>query len=395
MNTKFEHPENPETQPLLANNDGIDSAIALIRQKVANIYQEEPNAKKELAEIVQLPKPLSRHQQYMLDLSKSGRALSEIQTAWHKYYQDLPDIEKHNVWREFYASTTHHDGPQPAANQVFTSTIEEPPSQRTLAKKPRKPRQTRSIAEIKQQVLNTVTSQSANRAKSHIKSIFFGLSLGAVVVLILLFSFFNERFIAPFITPSKNVSATPIIVDPNLTDVGPEAKIIIPKINIEIPIDYTQTTIDEKSVQAALENGILYYPTTTLPGQTGNSVYFGHSSNNILNTGKFKFAFALLRKLENGDIFYIYKGGKRYTYRVYQKKVVKPTEVSVLGATDKIATATLITCDPPGTSINRLVIIGEQVNPDPNTNVASTPKQTVKPKELPSNAPSLWSRIIN
>src|SRR5690606_25561977 len=27
---------------------------------------------------------------------------AEIQAAWHKYYESLPDAEKHEVWQEFY-----------------------------------------------------------------------------------------------------------------------------------------------------------------------------------------------------------------------------------------------------------------------------------------------------
>ena len=66
----------------------------------------------------------------------------------------------------------------------------------------------------------------------------------------------------------------------------------------------------------------------------------------------------------------------------------------IMGATDKKATFTLITCDPPGTSINRLVVVGEQISPDPNQNTASTAqKPTAQVAVLPSNAPSLWNRL--
>ena len=81
-------------------------------------------------------------------------------------------------------------------------------------------------------------------------------------------------------------------------------------------------------------------------------------------------------------------------YKVYDKKIVKPEEVSVLSNTDKTATFTLITCDPPGTSINRLVVWGEQITPNPSSNVASTTNKSASaPKVLPSNAPSLWQRF--
>ena len=218
--------------------------------------------------------------------------------------------------------------------------------------------------------------------------------MGSIVVIVLLLSFFNERFIAPFITPSKNVSSTSIIIDPNSTEAGPESEIIIPKINVEVPVVYNVASNQEKDVQKGLEDGVVHYITTPNPGENGNSVIVGHSSNNILNKGKYKFAFVLLNKLEKGDTFSLTKNGKRYTYKVYEKKIVKPTDISVLANQDKPATVTLITCDPPGTSINRLIIVGEQISPEITTNVASTAKpESTQPAIIPGNSPSLWSRI--
>jgi sortase A len=212
-----------------------------------------------------------------------------------------------------------------------------------------------------------------------------------------MFSFFNERFIAPFVSPSKNVSNSSIIIDPSNTSAGPEPKVIIPKINVELPVIYDQTSTDEASIQAGLEQGVVHYSTTSNPGEKGNGAIFGHSSNNILNKGKYKFAFVLLHRMEVGDTFIIQKDSKRYVYKVIDKRVVKPTEVGVLNDTHgKEATFSLITCDPPGTSTNRLVVTGEQITPDPSTNAASTATNTsASPAELPSNSPSLWHRITS
>ena len=250
--------------------------------------------------------------------------------------------------------------------------------------------------DIKNNILRNVSTTKRLKAKHHFQSLVFGLGLGSLVVLILLFSFFNERFIAPFITPSRHVSATPIIIDPNSTAVDPQPKVIIPKINVEIPVVYDEPSIADNAVENALERGVLHYATTPNPGQHGNVVLFGHSSNNIFNHGQYKFAFVLLSRLENGDLFYLTKDGKRYTYQVYEKRIVKPTDVSVMGPADKPDTATLITCDPPGTSLNRLVVTGAQIDPDPATNGASTAEtSTTQPKIVPSNAPSLWQRFVN
>ena len=223
----------------------------------------------------------------------------------------------------------------------------------------------------------------ARKKKSHAHSALFGLGVGTVFLFIILFSFFNERFITPFIRPNSHVSATSIIVDPSQTgNVGPEPKIIIPKINTEAPVVYDEPSIDEKAIQKALERGVVHYAITPNPGEKGNSVIVGHSSSNILNSGKYKFAFLLLKSLENGDTFYVQKDGVRYVYKVYNKFVTTPEDVSVLNPTDRPATMTLITCDPPGLSTNRLIIQGEQIFADPATNKESTVDPTPRPNRM-------------
>lgn len=377
------------------NSSKDDPAVNLIRSRIDSLYDEEPNAKEEIKEVKATDKPLSKHQAFMKGLSESGQSLAEIQTEWHKYYQSLPDGEKHEVWQEFYAANERQKHVKKTTPQA-----EHPPKKTHVFHEPEaKSQQSKNtIAEAKKKIHRTASRNQKAKlsAKAHFKSLLFGLSMGGAVLLILLFSFFNERFLAPFITPSKNVSATPIIIDPNSTEAGPESLVIIPKINVEVPVVYDTPTIQEKDIQKGLENGVVHYVTTPNPGEQGNSVVVGHSSNNILNSGKYKFAFVLLNKLEVGDTFSMTKNSKRYVYRIYEKKIVKPTDLSVLGKGEKDATVTLITCDPPGTSINRLIVVGEQISPDPTTNVASTAKSADdQPTIVPGNAPSLWSRLTS
>ncbi len=385
-------------QPLPGHDtrtDAVNPAADLIRQKLNDLYADEPGAKEEIAEVEEV-KHRSKHQQFMYELSHSGKSLAEIQTQWHAYYTGLPDDEKHQVWQEFYG--VHEQQKKVAAS---SKPADKPPEHHTT--KPHnsstKKADDRTVGAVKEQLLSKVTARGKAKRSHHMQSILFGLSMGIITLTIFLFGFFNERFIAPFITPARAVSSTPIIIDPSTTAVGPEPKIIIPKINVEIPIDFEEPTIDEAAIQNALEKGVVHYPTTSNPGEIGNGVIFGHSANNILNQGKYKFAFVLLKRLESGDTFYVQKDGKRYVYKVFDKKVVSPSEVSVLypAYPDKPSTFTLITCDPPGTSLNRLVVVGEQISPDPSGNVASsaTGLQSETPDELPSNSITLWQRIKN
>lgn len=388
-------------------------AADLIRQKLDTLYKKEPDAVEEVVDSVSLGTNKSKHQRFMHNLSTSGKPLATIQNEWHAYYQDLNDTEKHEVWQEFYAANQQHatlyqaQSTLPAAPQHFSQANQPSDDPRVIAadmtqvvatKTPvyERPKSTRTVAEIKKQITGSVKVRGKLSKRQHLQSLGFGLAMGALVVVVLLFGFFNERFIAPFITPSRNVSATPLILDINSAAVDPSPQIIIPKINVQVPAVYDVPTIEEADVQLGLERGIVHYVTTSTPGEKGNSVFFGHSSSNILNRGRFKYAFVLLGWLEVNDTFYIQKGGVRYVYKVFQKKVVNPTDVSVLDpVVGHPATATLITCDPPGSNIKRMVITADQISPDPTGNATSTAKGKDAPGVLAGNSESLWHRMWN
>lgn len=442
--------------------EGANPAVDLIRRKLEAMYAFEPEAKQE-QQIVAAEQPAARskHEQFMHQLSTSGKSLAQIQTEWHAYYASLPDEEKHQVWQEFYS---HNSRNQPAnvmqpatpAQTGATQTVvsadpaETPvatPAQPAMPALPTQPSHTDPLqtatnnmvvvsqplddtshtekeakkpatkgskasakaasvhkkgkAALKRQIEKRVNLSAAKQAKAlqHFKSLMFGIGSGLIVLVVVLFGLFNEMVIAPFIQPSNKAGATPIIL--NTDGIAPSStpEVIIPKINVQIPTDYSLTSNSEEEVQKGLEGGIVHYPTTVRPGQKGNAAYFGHSSNNIFNPGKYKFAFVKLHELVPGDIFYLTYEGKVYSYKVFDKQIVTPDQVSVLNNVEgKTATATLITCDPPGTALNRLVVWGEQISPDPNTAVDAAPAQAGdvsadQKQQLTGNGPSLWSRL--
>lgn len=371
-------------------NKAADPAADLIRRRVEAAYLHEPAAEQEASKTKATPAAQrSKHQQVIYDLTNSGRPLHDIQTAWHEYYSGLLDDEKHQVWQEFYAShaeTSQH--PAITKHEPITQ-----PHQEVLARPvSMKPNASRQIAKLKK-AGRPATSVKKSAARQSLHSLLFGLGVGSIVMLVFMFGFFNDRIIAPFIQPSRSITNIPLIASSGA--VGPQPEIIIPKINAQLPVVYNPAATNDKVIQKDLQNGVAHYAGTAMPGQNGNVVIVGHSSNNILNPGKYKFAFVLLHKLTIGDTFYLNKDGRRYTYQVYKRLIVSPDQVSVLGPAEKPATATLITCDPPGTSINRLVVTAEQIDPSPSGNLAATNPSavTAATNYIPGNAPSLWSRI--
>lgn len=378
------------------------AAADLIRQKVARIYGEEPDARQELAEAEATPSR-SKHQQYMYELSTSGKDLATVQTDWHNYYQSLPADEKHQVWQEFYSSQSLMTG-QPASSDKAAQNLAGHKQQaagsertKTIATKPRKLRDLRSAEELQTVIRDKVTAGGKLETKHHLQSLLFGLGMGSIVLIIFLFGFFNEVIIAPFIQPSRATAATPLIVSTDSVPPTDNPEVIIPKINVEIPVNYTENSTNENLIENDLQSGVVHYPTTSLPGQTGNTAFFGHSSNNIFNKGKYKFAFVLLHTLVPGDTFYLTFNSKVYVYKVITRDIVDPSDVAVLNpVAGQTATATLITCDPPGTSLHRLVVVGQQISPDPSGNApASTANTTTSsPTALPGNGPTLWAHFI-
>jgi LPXTG-site transpeptidase (sortase) family protein len=183
-------------------------------------------------------------------------------------------------------------------------------------------------------------------------------------------------------TPATPAVATvPVSATPTLS---------IPKINVSVPIVMAQSN-QEAAIQKDLETGVVHYAGTALPGENGNSVIFGHSSNDWWEPGNYKFVFVLLDKLVIGDTFTADYNGTHYIYQVTESKVVEPTDLSVL-ASSGTPEMTLITCTPPGTSWKRLVIKAKQISPSAKDKPAVAGNNNSS-GALPGNSPSLSDQI--
>lgn len=145
-------------------------------------------------------------------------------------------------------------------------------------------------------------------------------------------------------------------------------RLIIPRIDQNIPVVNVSSEsllkrdwdALEKDMQEALKDGVVHYPGTSLPGQTGNVVITGHSSYFPWDPGRFKDVFALLHDVVEGDKIVIYYNQDKYLYEVDNIKIILPEEIDVLKQTpdDRI---TLITCTPVGTNLKRLIVSGKLI----------------------------------
>ncbi len=151
----------------------------------------------------------------------------------------------------------------------------------------------------------------------------------------------------------------------------PDNRLIIPKLNLNVPLvqpsvasllaeDWTKV---EEDIQEGLAEGVVHYPGTARPGQAGNFFVTGHSSYYPWAPGQYKTVFARLHLLEPGDEYYVYYGGDEYRYVVQSKTEVKPSNVDVLDQPTDKRISTLMTCTPVGTTLRRLILVAQEVDP--------------------------------
>ena len=296
--------------------------------------------------------------------------------AWQSYYQ--------KYYQNYYIAALQEQQARFARQQAEVVDSREPDGKLS---------QTEVQERIQSDILTKV-KQAAGRAKK--RWWFWPVIVAIVVIIIFLFLQYNSVIVAKiagFISPGSSDSQTIIVGTGANQPVSDGPRIIIPKINVNAPVTYGLTSLDESAVQTALQNGPINYPVagaTATPGQRGNTVILGHSSADVFAPGDYKFIFVQLNRLTAGDLFYLDYGAKRYTYKVTELKVIDPTDVAALNlGTDK-PYATLVTCDPPGTTAQRLLVIAEQVSPNPDgadevqaDDASNTPASiTGKPKTL-------------
>jgi len=317
-------------------------------------------------------------------------------TAWQDYYQQY--YQRYYLQQAAQQPQAHATAQQPEA-ETAPATDPYKALSATLDASPASPR-AKKVKAIKSQLLGKVETR-AKKAKSspHFKPLVTAILVGSLF----LFLQFNRTLIAQtkyYISPGTLTNeGSAIIINPDtVASVGAESKIIIPKINVDVPVVYDETSYDETKIQKALQRGVVHYGTSAFPGQVGNNVIVGHSSNDLFDSGGYKFAFVLIDRLNNGDIFMLNYEGKRYVYKVYNKAVINPSDFSLINIQTDKPVVTLITCTPPGTALKRLLVQAEQISPEPDANqVAQQPKEetATMPASIPGNSPTLFERIKN
>jgi len=106
-----------------------------------------------------------------------------------------------------------------------------------------------------------------------------------------------------------------------------------------------------------LKKSLIHYPETSLPGQLGNAVIFGHSVlPQFFNPENYLTIFSTLYRLKEGDQILVDFDKITYQYLVEKLFEVSADDLTVLEQRYDDRFLTLITCSPPGTYLRRLVV---------------------------------------
>ncbi len=142
-----------------------------------------------------------------------------------------------------------------------------------------------------------------------------------------------------------------------LRPADPNFSVVIPKIGANSRVIANVDAGNYDSYIQALQQGVAHADGTGFPGG-GTKIYlFAHSTDSFWNVGRYNAVFYLLKELEPGDEVDMFYGRVRYKYRVMEKKIVSPSEVSYLTDRKPIEELILQTCWPPGTTLDRLLVI--------------------------------------
>ena len=322
-------------------------------------------------------------------------------TAWQNYYQ--------HYYGEYYSNAARNYVAQERLKSYRAAEDERKLLADTglenLDQKPEKAIKSITGLHIRERFRKRIRQQAIEQVKHDKRHRFLiPILAGIAVVLVVLFLQYNRLIFTPiiaYVSPGNAEGGEITAVDPTVTTaVNAEDTLIIPKINVDVPIRFGLAN-DSGTIMSAMNNGVAHWSipgASAVPGQIGNTVITGHSAGDIYSSNPYKFIFSGLERLESGDTIYIDYQGTRYTYAVYEKRVVAPNDVASLQYSGDEAILTLVTCTPLGTSEKRLLIFARQINPsltadtETQAEVETTQDEAT---EMPSNQPTFFESIWN
>ena len=176
--------------------------------------------------------------------------------------------------------------------------------------------------------------------------------------------FAKEKDPVKTLPPSVPVIFNPLITEDGKTiePVNRDFSLIIPKIGVNAPIIAAVNPANPKEYDDALLKGVAHASTSFFPNEDGTVYLFSHSTNYDWFVKDLNAVFYLLKNLKEGDTIVIYYKSKQYTYRLTDKRIVSPTEISYLAPQGGKKRLMLQTCWPPGSTEERIIIFADLID---------------------------------
>lgn len=358
------------------------AAAQIARRKVLAAYLEAAKKQQAAAQAGTTAQPGQHLKDTPVQSKINSESWKRYHTAWQDYYQKYYSNYYSNAAREYIAKEKLREAREKAEEEEIAAHKTNPES------------------ELKLKIRKKATD---NARKSRRVRKFIPVFAGLAVALTILFLQYNRLIFAPimaYVSPGNAPASQIEALDPTITQtISADPRLIIPKLNIDVPIRFG---VPLSGVMSAMNNGVAHYRingASAYPGQNGNFIITGHSAGDVYSSNPYKYIFSGLERLEDGDLIYVNYNSVRYTYKVNKKQVVEPSNVAALVMGNDKKLITLVTCTPLGTSRYRLLVTGEQISPNndsdqPGPDVPSEPiiDDNV---ELPSNEPSFFEGIWN
>ena len=395
---------NPEMSGQRSSDLQRQTAATIARRKVLAAYAE--SAKK-----AERARNESRLKDEPITSKIDSESWKKYHSAWQNYYQKYYNDYYSNAARNYIAKERLKVEREKAEEEEILSSITE--SSAKVDKNTGLSLGTGQIfnntngepddTDVKGRLRNLIRKKATENAKkSRRKRHLIPILAGVSVVLLILFLQYNRLIFAPimaYVSPGNAPASEIEAIDPTITQtVSPDPRLIIPKLNIDVPVHFGLALSE---VMSAMNNGVAHYRiagASAYPGEIGNTVITGHSAGDIYSSNQYKYIFSGLERLEDGDLIYINYNSVRYTYQVIKKEVVEPTNVAALVVNTDKPLLTLVTCTPLGTSRYRLLVTAEQISPsyDGAEEAESLPTVDQNTEQsMPSNEPSFFEGIWN
>lgn len=139
-----------------------------------------------------------------------------------------------------------------------------------------------------------------------------------------------------------------------------EFSIFVPKIHVLEKVIPNVDAGSEQIYRKALKEGVAHAAGTGFPGEGRTIFLFAHSVGRPEDIVSYNAVFYLLKELEAKDRITLIWQGKKFSYEVFDKKVVEvdKTEYFNLNIGEVLV---LQTCWPPGTTWQRILVMAKRV----------------------------------